>query len=150
MTVKNATEFVELVSNRLGWLPPGNKERWREIAIEAHKVKNKIATKPRLYTWENLELAVELLYREREQPVSPAAVCWQVERALNLSVVDDSRKSIDAEVEEAVAAEVAAGDPDGWAVRFARSFGAGRVEVLNAWRKERGTQPPAIPERSSK
>lgn len=143
MTVKNATEFCHLVSNRLGWLPPGKKEGWREIVIEASKVKRKIATNPRLYTWENLEKAVELLHRERITPASPAAVCWSVERALKLSAVDTSRQQVDADTEQAIEAEVAAGDPAGWAVRLARSFGQGRVEVLTQWKIERG--PAAAP-----
>lgn len=150
MTVRTATQFVELVSNRLGWLPPGKAEPWREVAIEASKVKRKIATNPVLYTWDNLELAVELLARERVTPKSPAAVCWHVERALRLAEVDVSRATIDAEVEEAIRLEVEAGDPDQWAIRLARSFGMGRVEVLNQWRSERGPMArPASPSERS-
>ena len=134
MTVKNATEFVELVGNRLGWTAPGVKPYWKERAIEAGKLNRKIATNPRLFTWENLEATVDVLARERREVKSPAAVCWHVERALQRA---RQEPLVDAEIEGAIGREISVGDPEGWAVRLSRSFGSGRAEVLKQWRAER-------------
>lgn len=131
----NAIEFVKIVEARLGWMPPSSHNvrmgHTRYVA-EAAKVKRKAATKPDLYTWDNLLLAVELLVRER-QPRTPVGVFAHVERALAMAVeVEDD---LETAIRDATAYEVQRGDPDGWETRFARAVGHYRSLALAEWKE---------------
>lgn len=132
--MKTATEFCQLVENKLGWAPPGHLPAFRRYQIEAAKVKRKIATNPGLFTWRNLELAVELLWRER-QPRTPIGVFAHVERAVEKAVV--SEEAVELQIREALKIEEHRGDPDGWVTRFARATGAFRREAFEEWRASR-------------
>lgn len=132
MIIRNGTEFCQLVENTLGWEPDETLPPWKVMSAEVGKLKRKMATKPKLYTWENLTLAAELLRRERKTVTSPAAVCWHVERAIraaNQTVTSDIVGHIHAAVTEAFLA----GEPE-WVERLARAIGDGRYEVLEQWK----------------
>lgn len=126
----NATQFCELVENRLGWQVKG--ERWRGLMAEAGKVKRKIASNPSLYTWENLRLTVELLAKEKK-PRTPVGVFAHVERALDLAL--DQEDDTETQIREVMKFETMRGDPQGWAVRFARADGPFREILLGEWRE---------------
>lgn len=132
--MKNATEFVTAVENTLGWCPPeDDRPRWKVIAIEAGKVNRKIKTNPALYTWDNLQLALELLRRERREVKSPAAVLWHVERALKQAAVVEVVEDIDVAISDAVDEAMDAGEYE-WADRLVRARGTGRQRVLDEWK----------------
>lgn len=130
----NATEFCELVEMRLGWEIPhrANRPRWKQVVTEAAKVNRKQAENPSLYTWTNLQLAVELLRREKKSR-SPVGVFAHVQRALDLALDDES--DLEYEIRKVVTYEEQRGDPDGWAVRFARATGPYRRRLLDEWRE---------------
>lgn len=130
----NPTEFCKVVENRLGWRPPDL--GWRSYIPAARVVRRKIASNPRLYTWENLLLAVELLAREK-QPRSPAGVFAHVERALERKREDDS--DVEKRIQHAVGIEAGRGDPEGWGVRFARAMGPFRLELIEEWESRHGS-----------
>jgi hypothetical protein len=128
----NATQFVHLVESRLGWSPRVGTSHWRAVSIEAHRVKAKVETDPTLYTWENLALAVELLAKEKK-PRTPLGVFAHVQRALDLAM--DHEDDVEAEIREVMKFEVMRGDPQGWAVRFARADGGYRRMLLREWQE---------------
>lgn len=131
--MRTATEFVTAVENTLGWEPPESQPRWKAVQVEAAKVNRKIATNPALFTWANLQLALELLRRERKEVKSPAAVLWHVERALAQAAVEEQTDDLDEQVQKAVTEAMEAGAYE-WVERLVRSRGDGRSEALRAWR----------------
>lgn len=129
---RNATQFVHLVENRLGWAPRAGMSRWRAVSVEAGRVNSMVETDPTLYTWVNLALAVELLAKEKK-PRTPLGVFAHVQRALDLAM--DHEDDIEAEIREVMRFEVMRGDPQGWAVRFARADGGYRRLLLREWQE---------------
>jgi hypothetical protein len=133
---KNFRDFCIRVENTLGWSHDRSMPRWRALSIEASRLRRKMDTDPALFTWPNLELAVELLRREQREVASPTAVCWHVERALALAaapepVLDGIDADIDDLVNEIAQRELADGDPEGWAMRLHRAWGReGRLAAL--------------------
>lgn len=131
--ITSATRFCKLVEAKLGWVPPNpHAPAWLAYKQEASKVTNKIATDPELYTWRNLELAVELLRREKK-PRSPIGVFAHVARAVEMA--NEVEPDLDTQIREATAYEVRRGDPAGWVTRFARAQGAYRAQALAEWRE---------------
>ena len=129
--MKNATEFCKAVEARLGWLAPEG-PAYQRYRIEVGKVNRKIATNPTLYTWRNLELAIELLSREKKSR-NPMGVFAHVERAVELAVEPES--DIETQIREAIRHETHRGDPAGWVTRLNRAMGHYRVEALREWRE---------------
>lgn len=123
-------QFIDAVENTLGWSSALRGPRWKVRKIEAGKVDKKRATNPALYTWPNLMLALELCRRER-LPRTPTGVFAHVERALELRRAPEV--DLEEAIREATAREVAAGDPDQWVTRFARSAGHYRKEAYEQW-----------------
>lgn len=136
MTVRNATEFVELVENTLGWEPPVTKPRWRALMVEAGKVKRRIAGDPELYSWANLELTVRWL-RQQGKPVTPVGVCWFVPDAIAAAPASEVTSALAGRVHQAVVEAMVAGEPD-WVERLARATGDARRAVLADWEAHRG------------
>lgn len=128
----NATEFCQLVENRLGWEPPQGLPSWNRYRVAAAQVNTKVASNPSLFTWENLSLAVELLVREK-QSRSPVGVFAHVDRALDLAL--DPEEDLDEEIRKVVAYETLLGDPAGWASRLTRAQGTFRREALTEWKE---------------
>lgn len=126
------TAFCQLVENRLGWSPPPGGPAYRRYVVEAAKVKRKIASNPELYTWAALELAVELLARER-LPRTPIGVFSHVERALTMARLPET--DLEEQIRSAMRYEGLRGDPGGWVTRFTRATGPYRAEVLDEWRR---------------
>lgn len=127
----NATGFCRLVESRLGWVPPPGPECRRYRAI-ASRVIRKMTEDPALYTFRNLELAVELLAQERK-PRSPLGVFAHVARAVDVAAEDEM--DIEVLIREACAYEEQRGDPQGWITRFSRASGDYRAFALQAWRE---------------
>ena len=129
----NYMEFVKHVENTLGWVPPeGTWPRWKTLTLEAAKLKRKMATNPRLYTWDHMLLAVEMLRRSGTQVASPAAVCWHVRRALAAEGEREDTGDIAAKVHLAISEAFMAGESE-WVERLARARGDARKEVLEEW-----------------
>lgn len=126
----NATEFCKLVEARLGWEAPAGSPRMRYRA-EAAKVNRKIQTNPHLYTWDNLQLAVALLVREKKSR-TPIGVFAHVERAL--TVATEQEVDVEEQIRAIVAYETSLGDPMGWVVRFSRAVGHYRVLAVEEWK----------------
>jgi hypothetical protein len=138
MAVKNATEFVVLCENTLGYNPDPTKELWRARSIMAGRLNKAIKAKPLLYTWANLELAVELLRRQRQPVASPMYVLYKVEEALKAAAAAQVRP-LGELVDEAIAAERALPEPDErWVQQLTRAVGKYRQDALDEWRAERG------------
>lgn len=133
----NSIEYCELVERRLGWeAKPAN---YTAYVREAGKVNRKIATNPSLYTWANLQSAVELLARER-QTRSPLGAMAHVDRALDLAL--DEEYDNELLIREATTYEAGRGDPDGWIGRFARATGPYRSRALVEWQQS----TPGVPQ----
>lgn len=140
--IKNATEFVKMVENTLGWAPPleSTKPLWQVRSIEAGKVNRKIATNPNLYTWHNLELAVEYLRRRRQPVKSPVGVLFKVEAALGEANAPAPISNLGDEINRAIEVELshAREGHEEWVGRLIRADGSARRDVLDTWRAERG------------
>lgn len=138
MTVKNATEFVVLCENTLGYNPDPTKELWKARSIMAGRLNKAIKAKPHLYTWENLELAVELLRRQRQPVASPMFVLYKVEEALKAAAAAQIRP-LGELIDEAVAAERSLPQPSqDWIDQLTRAVGKYRKDALDEWQAERG------------
>lgn len=118
--------FMRDVENRLGWVPQNKHAR----RATERKVQDKIQTNPELYTARNLNLALELLVREKTQR-SPLGVIAHVERAV--AMARDTTSDLEAKIAQAVRYETGWGDKDGWATRFARSSGVWREATYREW-----------------
>lgn len=130
----NATQFVELVENRLGWDPASKYPKlpyWKAVRAEAGQVNKKVASDPDLYTYEHLALAVELLVRERKQS-TPLGVFAHVERALSKAPVVEEVRPLEDQIADAVDEAVELGEFD-WADRLVRASGQHRAKVLEEW-----------------
>ena len=128
--VRTPTEFCKAVEARLGWAPPSGPD-WKRYQSTASRVAARIATNPELYTWRNLELAIELLAREKK-PRTPLGVFAHVQRAADLAAeVEDD---LEQQIREATAYEQHRGDPAGWVTRFARATGHYRAQALAEWK----------------
>lgn len=139
MAVKNATELIILCENLLGWDPPDDKPLWKSRAIEAGKLNKKIKTDPKLYSWHNLELALNMSFEEREPITSPVALCWRVERALRKA--EETQQYTDPELETQKALDWEMGRSPSeertyWVGRFTRVHGGvARRDLLNEWKE---------------
>lgn len=129
MPLKTATDFAKLVENKLGWINPRPGPEFKRYQSIAKRVVDKM-TEDRV-SFDDLELAVELLWRERK-PRSPMGVFAHVERARAKSV--DIETDVEVEIRHAMAVEEQAGDPEGWVIRFSRATGPYRREALNEWK----------------
>jgi hypothetical protein len=131
----NALGFCKLVEQRLGWCPPGNRQGldFKRYGPTARRVKARMEEEPQRFTFKNLQLAVELLHRERLER-SPLGVFAHVDRAVEMS--RDVEIDLDEEIRKAMRIEELRGDPKGWATRFMRAQGSYRAEALAEWEAE--------------
>lgn len=128
------TAFCELVENRLGWQAPDDVP-WRRYRVEAAKVKRKIAQAPDLYTWRNLQLAVEFCRRQQLER-TPVGVMAYVQPALEAAAEEDT--DLEKQIYMAVRVELAKGDPEGWVGRLTRAQGQYRAEAFREWQVVHG------------
>jgi hypothetical protein len=141
--VRNATTFVVAVENTLGWSPPSEeitdaKPLWKHRSIMAGRVNKAVAKDPKLYTWENLELAIEYCRRKKIEVKSPLGVLYKVKAALEVANVEHVG-DLTQQMQEAVDWELAnqhEGYHD-WVGRLVRADGTARRDVLDRWRRER-------------
>lgn len=124
------TDFCKHVENHLGWAPPAG-PAWRQYQAEAHKVSARQASNPELFTWDNLQLAVNLLRKEKKS-ATPLGVFYHVDRALDLAM--DKQHDTEVELQEIIRHEAERGDPDGWVGRLSRARGIYRQEALAEWK----------------
>lgn len=139
MTVKNATEFVVHCENTLGYVPDETKELWKARSIQAGRLNKAIKTKPQLYTWANLELAVEYLRRKRQPIKSPLFALYVVEDALRLARQEQDRP-LGELIDEALHFERAnsALTSHSWVDQLTRAVGKYRQDAYDEWKAERG------------
>jgi hypothetical protein len=130
--VKTVTEFCKRVESRLGWVPPAHGPKYSRYYTTSNRVARKMSENPSLYTFHNLELAIELLAQERK-PRTPLGVFAHVERALALAAEDEM--DVEVMIREACTYEEQRGDPQGWVTRFSRASGDYRAEALQEWRE---------------
>jgi hypothetical protein len=145
MTPTTATGVCLLVENRLGFDPHKIARAkgipvWKVTGAEAGKLNKQIEKNPQLFTWENLELTIEWLYRRRQEVASPAAVCWFVQDALDDRLKPAAEDVSGDQVQDAIDVEMSRQLPgyEEWVGRLTRVVGTGRKEVHAAWLKERG------------
>lgn len=138
MTASKPMDIVNLAEQVLGWVPDPTKPLWKARAIEAAKLKRKMLTNPKLYSWHNLELTVEWCRRHKEEVPSPASLCWRVERAVKEANAPASVRPLGDLVDAALALELGRPHEPGsaeWVTRFIRAQGNARSDVLDAWLK---------------
>lgn len=134
--------FVIYVENTLGWDAVLSQKvpLFKARNVEAGILTKKMATNPRLYTWDNLALAVEYLRRQRKPVKSPTAVLWHVETAIKAANQPAKVTTVQAEIDEALAWEYNHALPDHveWIGRLVRAgFGPGQRDVLVEWKAAR-------------
>lgn len=146
MPAKNATEIVILAENRLGYTHPTHTAKGAEIPLwkarmtQASVLNRKIKENPHLYTWENLELAIEYAWRKRLPLKTVAGLCWLVQDAVKLAAVKEDKKAVSTTVEDAITWEMShpeLPDHDLWLRRLVRSQGRERLETLAEWEESR-------------
>lgn len=141
MTVRTATEFVEMCENVLGWTPDSSKPLWKARQIMAGRVNKTRASNPTLYSWLNLELTVEWLRRKRQMIQSPLFVFYKVEEAVREANRPEPPRPLTDLIAAALADEMMNPTPsDFWVGRLTRSAGLARQDVYDEWVAERGVQ----------
>lgn len=135
MTVRNATELVVLIENTLGWTPPDHLPLWKSRSVEAGKINRQVEANPRLYTWHNLELAVEYLRRKRQPVKSPVGVIYAVEKALEDAAAPPVQRPLGELIDSALAWEHEHELPDSakWIGWLTRASGNARQGVYDEW-----------------
>lgn len=139
MPVRTATQLVELCENQLGFTfdlengVPLYKQRQREVG----KIKRKMKENPKLYTLENLELAVQYSWKKRLAIKTPMALFYRVEAALKDAVEVEHLTDAQTSVREAVDWELAHPDDmsETWIGRLLRAQGRGAIETYQLWKK---------------
>lgn len=140
-----AKGFCTYVEGLLGWSPtkPNANPVTRAKAFnrEVGLVKAKIATRPDLYTWENLQLAADWC-RKHYKALRPSSVLFKVEAAIEEFCVRQPPRQTDLTIAvEAAIAHEQGTQREGWQDwigQLVRSRGAGREAVYQEWLIERG------------
>lgn len=137
MTVRNATEFVVLCENTLGWVPDTTQPLWKARVVMAGRVNRAIKKDPARFTWHNLELAVALLRRERQPIKSPLYVFYHVDDAVAAALSQEARP-LGERIDEAIAACQAEPSEQAqyWVGRLTRASGPARQDVYDQWHTE--------------
>jgi hypothetical protein len=134
---RTATEFCLAVENALGVAleETPDKPLWRLRQIEASKVNRKIKTDPGLYSWENLQIALEYCVRKRINIKSPVAVLFRVEKALAARPKAPRQRPLGELIDEAVAQEMNTQRTgwNEWVGLLVRAAGPARAEVHAEW-----------------
>lgn len=139
MSVKSVQALVEMCENQLGFdydLENGI-PIYKQRRIEVGKIKRKMKENPKLFTLENLELALEYSWRKRLAIKSPMGLFWRIEAALEDAVEKDNRTDVQMSVDDAVAWELGHQDDETetWVGRLLRAQGHGAQEALEIWKK---------------
>lgn len=136
-SVRNFTDLIRHIENTLGWAPNWDDPRpaYKIRAIEAGKLKKICQRNPKLYTLENLLVAVEYLRRRKQEVTAPAGVCFVVERALEEVQREDEISDLEAQRERALteAMSLPGPDRDRWVRQLSRANGAPLAELIKEW-----------------
>jgi hypothetical protein len=140
MGVNTSTDFVVYCENNLGWVAPTSDKvpLWKARANEAGKLNRQMKLKPGLVTLDNLMLAVEYCRVAKEQPASPTALCWRIEKALKAAV--PAGPSVTAmSIDDAIKWErdFPDAESDRWITLLTRAVGPARDDLLTEWRSAR-------------
>lgn len=134
--VRTLTDLVKHIENTLGWCVPWDDPRplWKVRSIEVGKMKRVIQKNPKLYTMENLLLAVEYLRRKRKPVKAPVGVIYAVEDALREAPATVTQSAPQERLEAVLG--VIRGWPEGparrrWERRLAIAQGGVLVEALD-------------------
>ncbi len=141
MTELKPTQFVLILENTLGLPLDMSMPEWKARSIQAGQVKKKIAKNPRLYSWDNLLVAVEWCREHKKEIKQAAGIFHFVEQALKEradsgALTDSLSRRVDAAIER----EKSLGDPDGFVSRLTRASGPVRGEVLAELQQIRGSE----------
>lgn len=138
-----ATGFVVAVENALGYAleETATKPLYKVRQAEAAKVNRRIKSNPALYTWDNLELALEHCRAKRLSGKSPVYVTYHVENALKGKEAAPPARPLGERIDAAVAHEMStqAEGWQNWVGLLSRANGDGRKDVL-AWWAEAGRE----------
>lgn len=135
--------YVLYVEGRLGWsgLAGTTEQRRKFLIVETSKVKRRIATAPELYTWKNLQLAVDHMHREHLYGYGPMGAFAFVAEAVKADRRSREAKPTDLgkAVQDAIALEqdMQLDGHEHWIRRLVRSSGPARQEVLDEWATDR-------------
>lgn len=137
----NLTQFVLDVENQLGYQPPPGQPLWRARVTDAAKLKRKIASKPQLYSDENLAAALEWCRINKIEVKSPLGVLNFVHLATTRTQVINARTTLDEQISEALGWERERGDvlSEIWIRRLTRAEGSARDAVYQEWQRDRRT-----------
>lgn len=75
-------DIVVLCENVLGLTHEPDVKLWKARAIQASILKRKMAEKPTVYTFENLNRVIVMLQRQRASVVNAAGLCFWVDEML--------------------------------------------------------------------
>lgn len=128
LTQKDAKAFIQRLENTLGYLP---RNRSQDVTLLLKAMEDK----PTLYTWHNLDLAVEMLRRQRKTVHTSRAILLYVEQAVALANAPVVTTPIADLIEAAIAHEQEhrADGFEAWIGKLIRSKGDYRHEVYADW-----------------
>lgn len=132
LTSAAALRFLKDLENTLGWLPRNRK-------MSAAKLLREMEADRRLYTWDNLTLAMEYLRRQRRTVKSPTAILLYVKPALELANAPVASTDLQTQIEQALTYEHEhhGTDWERWVGRLVRARGEARAEVWAEWQQAR-------------
>ena len=81
--------MVVLCENVLGLTHDPDVKLWKARALQASILKRKMAERPLVYTFDNLNRVVVMLQRQREGVNTAAALCFKVDEMLEGLAEDD-------------------------------------------------------------
>lgn len=83
-------DMVVLCENILGLTHDPDKPLWKSRALQAGILKRKMAERPTVYTFDNLNRVIVMLQRQREGVATAAALCFKVDEMLAALAEEDS------------------------------------------------------------
>lgn len=144
-TPSKALDIVILAENRLGLTLSLENSRgnsiplWKARMIESKKLTKKMAVNPNLYSFLNLELAIEYCRKKKIDISSTLALCSFVNEALRVSAEKMPTTSIDKSIALALIRESEINDSDSeyWTLRLQRVDEEMKENVYDEWREAR-------------
>lgn len=129
-------QLVKACENVLGWTPPASMPLTTARTIAARRLGKEMAKDPERLTPRNLELAIELCRRQRQQIKSPLYLIYKVDEAVAAANVATAQSDIATLMEQAIAFEMDS-DPseerEYWLGRLVLARGRFRDEVYAEW-----------------
>jgi hypothetical protein len=85
----NYVDMVVLCENVLGLTHDPDVQLWKARAVQAGILKRKMAQRPSVYTFENLNRVIVMLQRQRQGVETAAGLCFWVDEMLEGLAEDD-------------------------------------------------------------